>query len=162
MTGSDKSPTTAVVRVFAGHEQARDAIQTLKAGGVEAHAISVVVRSPAEARVLDKETGVAQDLEKAVQAHPLRDLLDWLGRIEAVAVPGFASVLTTGDLGLHLARASPARGAITAALVDLGVPLDEAAHLERQVFDGRILLVVHGTSAAAAARAALGTSPLEA
>jgi hypothetical protein len=132
------------VRVFAGHEQARAAITALEAAGIEARAISVLAPSAAEARALDRETGAAEDLQKAVRAHPLRDLLDWLGRIEAVAVPGFASVLATGDLGLHLARSSPARGAITAALVDLGVPVDEAAQLERAVHDGRILVVVHG------------------
>jgi hypothetical protein len=148
--------------VFAGHEPARDAIQALKAAGVDASAISVVVRSPGVARMLDQETGVGQDLEQAVQAHPLRDLLDWLGRIEAIAVPGFASVLASGDLGLHLARASPAPGAITAALVELGVSVDEAAQLEREVLEGNILLVVHGTSAAGtAARTALGMHSTE-
>ncbi|SRR6266498_2850481 len=158
MTRSDRSSAPPVVRVFAGHEQARAAIQALKLSGVEAHTISVLTRSPAEARALDHETGVAQDLETAVRAHPLRDLLDWLGRIQAVVVPGFGSVLATGDLGLHVGRASPAPGAITAALVELGCLDDEAAHLEREVFDGRIVAVVHGTSsAAAAARRALGT-----
>jgi hypothetical protein len=155
MTRSDESPAPAVVRVFADHEQARDAIQALKASGVEPHVISVVARSSAEARALEHETGAAQDLEEAVKAHPLRDLLDWLGRIEAVAAPGFASVLATGDLGLHLTRASPARGAITAALVNLGLSVDEAAHLEREVLDGQILVAVHGTFDAAAARSAL-------
>jgi hypothetical protein len=160
MTRSDGSPEPAVARVFAGHEQARDAIQALKASGVEPHAISVVARSSAEARALDHETGAAQDLEEAVKAHPLRDLLDWLGRIEAVAAPGFASVLATGDLGLHLTRESPARGAITAALVDLGLSVDEAAHLEREVLDGQILVVVHGAFDTAAARSALGMDSL--
>jgi len=162
MTRSERSSTSLVVRVFAGYEEARSAIQALKAGGVEAHSISVLTRSRAEARALDRETGVSQDLETLVQAHPMRDLLDWLGRIEAVAVPGLGSVLATGDLGLHLSRASPVRGAITAALVDLGCPVDEAAHLEREVFDGRILAVVHGSSSAvAAARKTLGMDSLE-
>jgi ParB-like chromosome segregation protein Spo0J len=160
MTSSDRSPAPAVARVFASYEQARDAIQALKASGIEAHTISIVARSSAQARALDHETGAAQDLEEAVQAHPLRDLLDWLGRVEAVVAPGFASVLATGDLGLHLSRASPARGAITAALVDLGLPVDVAAHLEREVLDGRILVVVHGTFDTAAARNALGMNSL--
>ena len=134
----------AVVRVFARHEEARAAIAALEAAGIQAGAISVLAPSAAEARALDQETGAAEDLQEAVQAHPLRDLLDWLGRIEAVAAPGYASVLATGDLGLHLARSSPARGAITAALAELGVPVEEAERLEREVQDGRILVVVHG------------------
>jgi hypothetical protein len=145
------------VRLYGGHEQARAAIEALKAAGVEAQAMSVITRSTAEAEQLDRETGVGQDLEQAVQAHPLRDLLDWLGRIEAIAVPGFASVLATGDLGLHLSAASPAPGAITAALVDLGLSVDEAARHEREVLDGGILLVVDGASAAnTSARTILG------
>ena len=158
MTRSDQSPASPVVRVFADHEEARKAIEALKTGGVEPQAISVVARSAAETRLLDRETGVSRDLEDAVHAHPLRDLLDWLGRIEAVTVPGFASVLATGDLGLHLARAGPARGAITAALIELGLGVDEAAHLEREVLGGRILVAVHGTRGAAAARMAFGNS----
>jgi hypothetical protein len=158
MTRADRSTARPVVRVFADHEQARAAIEALKTGGVAAHAISVLTRSPAEARALARETGVAQDLETAVQAHPLRDLLDWLGRIEAIAVPGFGSVLATGDLGLHLGR----RGAITAALVDVGCTVDEAGHLEDEVFAGRILAVIYGNSSAvAAARSALGMGSLD-
>jgi hypothetical protein len=157
MTSLEASPVPQVVRVFSGHEQARAAIEALKAVGVEAHAMSVVARSTAEAEQLDRETGVGLDLEESVQAHPLRDLLDWLGRIEAFTVPGFSSVLATGDLGLHLSAASPAPGAITAALVDLGLSVDQAGQFERDVLDGGILLVVDGAAAAsAAAQAILG------
>jgi len=151
-----------IVRSFADHQQARAAVEAFKARGIEPQAISIVARSRAEAHLLDQETGAGQDLEEAVRAHPMRDLLDWLGRVEAFVVPGFSAVLATGDLGLHLARGSPASGAITAALVDLGVPVDEAARLERDVLDGRILVVVHGPSAVAAAAAALDTPPPEA
>lgn len=157
MSSSDPTAAPPLARVFASHEQARAAIEALKAVGVEAHAMSVVTRSHAEAELLDRETGVGQDLEDAVQAHPLRDLLDWLGRIEAITVPGFSSVLATGDLGLHLSAASPAPGAITAALAELGLSVDEATRLEQAVLDGGILLVVDGAAAASAsAQAILG------
>ena len=118
-------------------------------------AISVVTRSPAEADTLEHDTGASEDLEHASHRDRLSEFVDWLGRVGAVAVPGFGSVLGTGDLWRDISLAGSGRGSITGALVGVGVPVDEAADLERAVFSGQILIVVHGTYDAAAANRAL-------
>jgi hypothetical protein len=138
----------ATVRVYADPAQARQAIQALQAAGLPAEAISVLSRSPETAADLERSTGVDDDLEVATaRRHPLEDVVDWLGRLESVAVPGFGAVLGTGNLWQDIAPAAGRRGAITGALVGLGIPVDEADRLEQAVLrNGELLLVIHTDS----------------
>jgi hypothetical protein len=116
-----------------------------------------------EARALGEETGADEDLQRRIQTHPLADLLNWLGRIESVVVPGFGAVLATGNLGLDVAPPPDGRtGMVTGVLVGLGISVDEAASLEQAVLDGKIVVVVHGTYPVPAARAVPGISPASA
>jgi hypothetical protein len=118
----------------------------LESAGVDPRAISMITRSPGDAETLEHDTGISEDLEDAaVHHHRLSDFVDWLGRVESVAVPGFGAVLGTGDLWQDISMAGSGRGSITGVLVGCGVAVDEAATLEQAVFDGRILLVIHGT-----------------
>ena len=142
-----------IARVFAQSDQARRAIEALESAGVDAAAISVIARSPGDAETLERATGASEDLEDVTQRRRrLEQFVDWLGRVESVAVPGFGALLVTGDLRQDLSVGGSGRGAITGALVGIGVSVDEAAELERAVYDGHILLVVHGRYDAAAAR----------
>jgi hypothetical protein len=146
---TDSQPTdnaSPVTSVFDSYQAARDAIRALEAAGVEADAISVVTRSPREAETLEYDTGASEDLEDAtVHRSRLSRFVDWLGRVESVAVPGFGAVLGTGDLWQDVQLAGSGHGAVTGALVGCGVPVDEADRLEQAVFSGRILLVIHGS-----------------
>jgi hypothetical protein len=143
-----------IVGVFAGHTQARDAILALEAAGVEPDAISVLARSPGEARSLDDETGASRDLEDVTGNHPVHDVLDWLASLGG-ALPGFGPVAGTGNLGLDVARARSEHGAVTGALVGHGLSADEAERYEELVLAGQILVVVDGTVDPSAVRAAL-------
>jgi hypothetical protein len=137
--------TPPVTRVFDSYQAAREAIRALEAAGIDAGAISVVTRSPREAETLEYDTGASEDLEDvSVHRGRLAQFVDWLGRIESVAVPGFGAVLGTGDLWQDVQLAGSGRGSVTGALVGCGVPVDEADRLEQAVFSGRILLVIHG------------------
>jgi Heat induced stress protein YflT len=147
-----------VARVYSSHQEARQAIRALQAAGVPPRAISVVTRSPADAETLEHDTGASEDLEHASHQRRLTEFVDWLGRVGGVAVPGFGSVLGTGDIWRDIAVAGSGRGSVTGALVGVGVPVDEAAELERAVFAGRILVVVHGAYDPAAATSALNVS----
>src|SRR5260370_28493929 len=125
-----------LARPFATHAEARDAILALEAAGLSPDDISVVTRSPDEAETLEDETGSSEELEQATQHHHrLADLVDWLGRVESAAVPGFGAVLGTGDLWQDVSLAGNGRGSMTGALVGLGLSVDEAANLERAAFD---------------------------
>jgi hypothetical protein len=134
-----------VARVFAGPVQARDAIRALEAAGVDRSAINVVTRSPADAETLEHDTGASEELEDATQhRHPFSDLVEWLGRVESATVPGFGAILGTGNLWQDVSTTGGNRGAITGALVGLGLSVDTAANYEQAVFEGKILVVVHG------------------
>ncbi len=138
-------PTQPVARLYADHSRVRHVIQALRSAGVPADAISVLSRSTVEADNIERTTGVSDDLEDAaIRRHPLSDFVDWLGRIEAVAVPGFGAVLGTGNLWQDVALGARKRGAITGALVGVGIPVDDAKHFEEAVLLGDLLLVIHG------------------
>src|SRR6202022_941905 len=123
---------TLIVGVFGDHLLAREAILALEQAGVEPEAISVLARAPGEARSLDLETGASRDLEGVTSSHRVHDVLDWLASIGG-ALPGFGPVAGTGNLGLNVARARSQRGAVTGALVGLGLLADEAARYEELV-----------------------------
>jgi hypothetical protein len=165
LPGNETPPT---VRLFKSHEQARGAVLALTSAGIDPEAVSIIARSDDEVATLHEETGADQKLESSVKHNRFREVLDILGSLEALLVPGFGGVLVTGDLVPHIdAVLSDIRdedGAITAALVRLGVAPDEAGALERAVGEGQTLLVVHGSYDVASARAALqlnteGTTP---
>ena len=142
-----------LARAFADVEQAHRAIEALESAGVDPAAISVLTRSPSQAETLEEATGASEDLEEVTQhRNRLAEFVDWLGRVESVAVPGFGALLVTGDLRQDVAVGGSGRGAITGALVGIGLSVDEAAELERAVADGHILVVVHGAYDPAAAR----------
>jgi len=131
--------------MFNTHAEAREAIRVLEAAGLSPDDISVVTRNPAVAETLEHDTGVSDELEDVtLHHHRLADLVDWLGRVESAAVPGFGAVLGTGDLWRDVALAGRGRGSITGALVGRGFSVDEAASLEAAVFDGKILVVIQG------------------
>jgi hypothetical protein len=152
---------TPTIGVFADHEHVRAAIRALEAAGVEPDAISVLARTPAEARELDRETGVSRDLADVTGQHRLHDWLDWLASLGG-ELPGFGPVAGTGNLGLDVARSKSDAGAVTGALVGLGVSVEDAQRYEAQVHEGKLLVVVHGASDQSAARAALASAtPVE-
>jgi hypothetical protein len=134
-----------MTRLFASSQAAREAIVALQASGVDPHAISVVTRLPKDAETLETGTGANDDLEDAaLHRGRLAQFVDWLGKVESATVPSFGTILGTGNLWQDVQLAGSGRGSITGALVGCGVPVDEAAQLERAVFEGQVLLVVHG------------------
>jgi hypothetical protein len=148
-----------LTRVFTSYQAAREAIRALEVAGVDPGSISVLTRSPHDAETLQHDTGASDDLEDAaLHRGRLTEVVDWLGRVESAAVPSFGAVLGTGNLWQDIQLAGSGRGSITGALVGCGVPVDEAAQLEQAVFDGYILVVVHGETAVAAASRVLAPS----
>jgi hypothetical protein len=132
-------------RTFTDYKDARDAILAIEGAGVAHRCISVLTRLPRDTEVLEHETGVSEDLEDAANRSRFSKIVDWLGRVGSVAVPGLGPVLGTGDLAQDVTLAQDGRrGSITGALVGVGVPVDDAERLEESVFAGQTLVVVHG------------------
>ena len=138
-----------VTRVFDSAPAAREAILALEAAGVSPRAISVMTRLPRDAETLEDATGASDDLEDAAYRSRLREFADWLGRIGSAAVPGLGPVLGTGNLWQDIALGGRGPGSITGALVGAGVAVNHAEDLEKAVFDGKTLVVVHGADDAA-------------
>jgi hypothetical protein len=145
--------------IFTTSQEARKAILALEAAGVPSRSISVVTRVPRDAESIEHDTGASDDLEDAAYRGRLTEFVDWLGRLGGAAVPGFGSVLGTGNLWQDVARAGRGRGSITGALVGVGVAVDEAERLEKAVFKGATLVVVHGTFDPSRAKAAVAQRP---
>jgi hypothetical protein len=158
-TSNPPSPVPAV-GVFADHAQARAGIEALEAAGIPGHTISVLARVPSEVWSLVRETGADRRAEEATLRHPLGDLAAWLAGIGAT-LPGFGPIAGTGTLGLEVARSGSSRGSVTGALVGLGVPVDDAAKYEEQMFAGHILIVVHDGKQVAKAQDILGRRAAE-
>jgi hypothetical protein len=75
----------------------------------------------------------------------VREILDVLGSVESLVVPGFGGVLVTGDLIAHIRGVLDDlrdRGTIADTLTRAGIAPDRAADLERAVHEGQILVVV--------------------
>jgi hypothetical protein len=146
MSDADVAPSPRpLAKLYAEPTQARAAIEALEAAGVGADAISILSRSTTEADELERATGASDDLEDTTtRPHHVADFFGWLGRVGGAVVPGFGSVMGSGNLWQDVARGSDQRGAITGALVGQGVQVDDAARFEDAVLEGQILVVVHG------------------
>ena len=145
-----------VARVFASSQQARETILALERSGVPPESISVVTRFSRDTEALEQTTGANDDLADAsVHRGRLRQFVDWLGKVESATVPGFGAILGTGNLWQDVQLAGRGRGSITGALVGSGVPVDEAAQLENAVFEGNVLVIVHGDYDAATVESVL-------
>jgi hypothetical protein len=146
MPGADEtSARRPLVRAYAEPEQARAAIESLLKAGVPADEISILARSTAEAEQIERATGASDDLESSTERpHRFGDALSWLGRVESWVVPGFGSVLGSGNVWQDIAPPADSRGAITGLLVGLGIDVDTAERYEQAVARGELLLVVHG------------------
>jgi Heat induced stress protein YflT len=133
------------VQLFPNDQQALDAIRALTRAGVSPDDISVLARSSDEAHRLHDETGAAEDLEAGVNRDTRQDILDVLGSLESLLVPGFGGVLVTGDLIQHIRGVVDDirdRSGVSGALVRLGIPEEEANTLEGAVASGQILVVI--------------------
>ena len=133
------------VQLFTSDQQALDAIRALTTAGVSPDDISVLARSFAEVHRLHEQTGAAQDLEIAINRDTGQELLDVLGSLEALLVPGFGGVLVTGDLIPHIRGVVDDirdRSRVSGVLVRLGISREEANALEDAVASGQILVVI--------------------
>jgi hypothetical protein len=133
------------VQLFTSDQQALDAIRALTTAGVSPDDISVLARSFAEVHRLHERTGAAEDLEIDINRDTGQELLDVVGSLEALLVPGFGGVLVTGDLIPHIQGVVDDirdRGGVSDALVRLGVSEDEANALAHAVASGQILVVL--------------------
>jgi hypothetical protein len=130
--------TTALIGVFADHRQAERFVDELKLAGFRDDQIGMMRRGP--------ETGDTPVGDNAVAGALTGTALGALtgAALTAGLIPGVGPMLVGGVLLgiLSGATAGAAAGGILGALIDLGVPKEEARRYENEVRAGRTLVVV--------------------
>jgi len=128
-----------VIATFQDIERAERAVHALKEAGVEDHDISLVSKDP-------RKHGAPGGGEH----HDLTSGTTWGAGIGAgtallataglVAIPGIGPILALGPLAAGLTGA--AAGGMVGAFVDWGMPREEGEHLDKEVREGRAVLLV--------------------
>src|SRR5947209_4433650 len=134
-----------VVGLFDTRDRAQAAIEQLRSMGIDSNKISVVMRSREEAQDLATDTGVAGGaVTGAVGGGVLGGLAGLLVGIGALAIPGIGPVVAGGWLATTLVGAGigAAAGGLVGALVDAGVPEEEARMYQTGVERGGVLVAV--------------------
>jgi hypothetical protein len=140
------------VGVFSDPEQARDAINALKAAGFGGSDISLLMPDRGQARGMAEETGInigEGATTGAVASGTLGGLGGWLVGMGALAIPAVGPFVAAGVFASALAGAAIGAGvgAIAGALVGMGVPEEEAKYYEQEMRrGGRTLLAVRAGS----------------
>jgi uncharacterized membrane protein len=150
-----------VLGIFPDRDKAEKAIDSLQSMGFNPKDISIMMKDTSEAKDVAKDTGsnvAGGAVSGATTGGVIGALAGLLVGIGAIAIPGIGALLIGGPiaaaLGLSGAAATTASGAVTGilaggivgALVNLGVPENEAREYETRIKEGGILLAVPANS----------------
>jgi len=138
---------STVVGVFEDREDARDAIEALKAAGFDADTISILSPDKQATQEIAADTGThagSGAATGAVAGGILGGLGGWLVGIGALAIPGVGPFIAAGAFATALGGAAIGAGvgAIAGALVGMGVPEDQAKYYEDEARSGKTLVTV--------------------
>jgi len=142
-----------VVGVFDGPRHAEMALNGLRAAGFQADQVSVVAKESAELKQMVETTGMgtggAATATGAVVGGLTGGVLGWLVGIGALVIPGIGPIIAAGAIATALGGAAigAAAGGLLGALVDMGIPEEDAKGYETNVREGSILLSVNALSA---------------
>lgn len=128
-----------VIATFQDAERAERAVHALKEAGIEDHDISLVSKDT-------RKNGAPAGGEH----HDLTSGTTWGAGIGAgtallataglIAIPGIGPILALGPLAAGLTGA--AAGGMVGAFVDWGMPKAEGEHLQKEVQEGRAVILV--------------------
>ena len=160
-TTTDEPGTNAeqwtVLGTFAQGSAATGALNALREADFRAEQVSVISRDTATAEQLAADTDMVADEagRSAMAGTLLGGLAGWLIGLSAFAIPGVGPIIGAGIIGTTLAGAGlgAAAGGFVGALGTYGIPEAEAQGYEEALRQGHVLLSVHATGTADAARA---------
>jgi hypothetical protein len=144
-----------VVAVFTSQEAAAQALEVLRAAGVQPEQVSLMMSDQPRAAmpVPPADADVAGGAASGATVGGLvGGLAGWLLGIGALVVPGVGPIIGAGALGSLLAGAAigAAAGGLLGGLVALGIPPDAVEDYASHVREGRVLLTVGAADAATA------------
>ena len=136
-TGSTRGTITGrrtVVGVVDGPNHGEMARTELKTAGFRPKQVSVVARATRETQEMAEKTGMGVAGTGAVLGGITGGIVGWLVGIGALAIPGIGPIVAAGALATTLGGAAvgAAAGGLLGALVDLGIPQEEARGYEER------------------------------
>jgi hypothetical protein len=139
------------VGLFDHQDDLERVLNELKASGFNPEQVSLVAKDKGVTREIVETTGMGGGEGAGVGAVAggiTGGLLGWLVGIGALAIPGIGPIVAAGALATTLGGAAigAAAGGLIGALVDLGIPEEEATFYQEGVTRGGMLLTVHAES----------------
>src|SRR5579862_8047736 len=138
----------AIIGIVNSREQAESALENLRAAGIPAEAISVLLPDKSGTRDFAHQHNTKAPegaVAGAGAGGAIGGTLGLLAGIGALAVPGLGPFIAAGPLmaALSGAAAGAAVGGVAGALVGMGIPEYEAKSYEGKLREGNILIAVH-------------------
>jgi hypothetical protein len=135
-----------IVGVFERGGEAEAALDQLRLAGVQPDQVSIISRDTGEARAVADNTGMGAEgtMTGAVLGGVTGGVLGWLVGAGALAIPGIGPIVAAGALATTLSGAAvgAAAGGLVGALVDLGIPEEDATTYQSSVEQGHLLVTV--------------------
>jgi uncharacterized membrane protein len=132
--------TNTILGIFDDPAAARQAVETLRAGSLKLHDVSIIARATDSSAATRNSADVS-----AAEGATVGAVWGGLVGLAALLIPGVGPFIAFGALGAALtgAVAGAVVGGISAALIDFsGIPEDEARAYEQQVHIGKTLVAV--------------------
>lgn len=136
-----------VVGVYDNGDDAVLAVEELKAQGYDRDDISIVAKDRDELEAVNAETGTKTEEGLAAGAATgglLGGATGLLAGVGALAIPGIGPILAAGPIAAMLTGAAigAGTGGLAGALIGMGIPEDEADQYERDVKEGKLLVLL--------------------
>ncbi len=149
---------STVAGLFETREQAQSAVEALKDAGFRGDQISIAMRDRRAAADVASQTGASNAAEAGIVGGGiLGGLAGFLVGIGALAIPGIGPIVAAGPLVASLTGGAigAATGGLLGALVEAGVPEEEAQVYQRGVERGGVLVTVNADGRESEARRVL-------
>ncbi|WP_428912303.1 general stress protein [Niallia sp. Krafla_26] len=139
-----------VIGVYENEQQAAIVVEDLKGKGYTTEEISVIAKNTKERSEIITEEVEPSTMDGAVAGAATGAAIGIAGVIAGLStllIPGFGAVLAAGPIittiGGAVVGASSGAGGLKPALMEMGVPEDEAERYADDVQEGKILVLLH-------------------
>ncbi|MFJ5770107.1 general stress protein [Psychrobacillus sp. NPDC093180] len=141
--------TNHIVGVYENEQQAVDVVEELKEKGYTTEEISVIAKNTEELSEITQEVKPSTRdgaIAGAVTGGAI-GIAGVLAGLSTILIPGFGAVLAAGPIlttiGGAVIGANAGAGGLKHALMEIGVPDDEAERYSNDAEEGKILVFLH-------------------
>ncbi|MBD7985756.1 general stress protein [Sporosarcina sp. Sa2YVA2] len=138
-----------VIGVYENEQQAAEVVEELKLKGYTTEEISVVAKN------IEKQSEVTQEVKPSIKDGAIAGaatggalgIAGVLVGLSTVVIPGLGAVLAAGPIlttiGGAVIGAGSDVGGLKHALMEIGIPDDEAENYSHDVENGKVLVFIH-------------------